>query len=68
MTAKPAADADRLGFAEGGLEAIGSLHFLKGDITVDFIVKACTSALNKLIVRLIVNDKITNLQNIKTVD
>lgn len=34
----------------------------------DFIDKASTSALNKLIIRLIVNDKIINLQNIKTVD
>lgn len=34
----------------------------------DFINKASTSALNKLIIRLIVNDKIINLQNIKTVD
>lgn len=42
--------------------------FLKVDITADFIVKACTSAQNKLIIRLLVNDKIINLQNIQTVD
>lgn len=41
---------------------------LKVDITADFIVKDYISALNKLIIRLIVNDEIINLQNIKTLD
>lgn len=41
---------------------------LKVDITADFIVKDYISALNKLIIRLIVNNEIINLQNIKTLD
>lgn len=52
---------------EGWKQSV-SYTSLKVDITADFIVKACISALNKLIIRLIVNDKIINLQNIKTLD
>lgn len=52
---------------EGWKQSV-SYTSLKVDITADSIVKACISALNKLIKRLIVNDKIINLQNIKTLD
>lgn len=48
---------------EGCKQSI-SYALLKVNIMADFIVKAYTFSLSKLIIRLIVNDKIINLQNI----
>lgn len=63
MTAKPAAG---LALPKEGWKQSVPYTSLKVDITADFIVKDYISALNKLIIRLIVNDEIINLQNIKT--